>query len=305
MDIYIELGVHLRGPQDHHIQTVHRGAFPVGRSILHGGDLAVVRVVPDGFHGLQIKALDIQQLAEAACLQHIHHIAGDAAQAEGALDLLPQHDILQIFGRGQGCAAGAGLEGKAVLQQAAGLNDPGRRLRHHQTHRVPGDAGGAGNDAAGIADGLHGDHIIHIGLVDGALRQRIGHQIVRDDDHLFGIHGVREGIAQAAAGRSAQLAGAVAHGIRRGGGDKGHINGRLAGNDIGRAAAVGAELHRCGQHAVGNGPAHARRHIIALQVSDHAVFDVVHQRRMAVKQRAGVHIQIPDAGVGQRVQNHI
>ena len=26
---------------------------------------------------------------------------------------------------------------------------------------------------------------------------------------------------------------------------------------------------------------------------------------MAVKQRAGVHIQIPDAGFGQRVQNHI
>ena len=68
---------------------------------------------------------------------------------------------------------------------------------------------------------------------------------------------------------------------------------------------MGAELHRRRQYPVGNGPAHARRHIIALQVSDHAVFDVVHQRRMAVKQRAGVHIQIPDAGFGQRVQNHI
>ena len=305
VDVDVEAQVHLGGAQQHHIQAVHGGALGVGGGIVHGGDLAVVGVLADGLHRLQVKALDVQQLLEAAGVEHIHHVAGDAAQAEGAVDVVPEHDILEELGGSQGCAAGAGLEGEAVLEEAAGLDDPGGGLGHHKAHGIAGDLGGAGDDAGGIADGFHGNHIINIGLVDGALCEGIGHQIVGDDDDLFGVHGVGEGVAQGAAGGSAGLAGAVAHGVGGGSRDKGNIDGSPAGDDVGGAAAVGAELHRRVHDAGGNGPAHARGHVVAAQLGDHAAANVVDQGPVAVKDGGGVDGEVFHAHLGQLLHDHV
>ena len=126
-----------------------------------GGNFPVPGIVPDRGHGVQIKALHIHQLAETAGPEHLHQVAGDTAQGKAAVDLLPEHNLLQRGGSRQGGAAGASLEGEAVLQQARRLDDLGGSVRHHQAHRVPGDPGGAGEDAFGVANGLHLDHVIY------------------------------------------------------------------------------------------------------------------------------------------------
>ena len=270
-----------------------------------GGDFPVTGIGADALHSAQIKALHIQQRLKAAGVEHVHHIAGDAAQAIAALDALFQHDVLQIFGRGQRSAAGTGLEAHAVFQQAGMFDDFGGILSHHQAHRVTGDLGGARNDARRVADALHLHHIIHIGLADGEISQRIRHQVVGDDDHFFGIHGIGKGIAQAAAGRFAVFAGAVAHGVGSGRCHKGHIDGAAALLDVAGASAMGAEGHRFIQHAVGDGPAHHAADVVGFQASDHMVFDMPDEGLMGVEHRGRIHIQVFDPQVGHSVHDHV
>ena len=83
-----------------------------------GGNFPVPGIVPDGGHGVQVKALHVHELAEAPGTEHLHQVAGDAAQGEAAVDVLPEHDFLQGGGGSQRGATGAGLEGEALLQQA-------------------------------------------------------------------------------------------------------------------------------------------------------------------------------------------
>ena len=54
---------------------------------MRGGDLLVARVVTDGFHSLQVEALHIHERFEAALVEHIHKVTGDAAEAKAAMDV--------------------------------------------------------------------------------------------------------------------------------------------------------------------------------------------------------------------------
>ena len=115
MYVYVEVGIDLRCAQQDHVQGVHSSGLRVGAGIAHGGNFRVLRVGADGFHRLQVEALHVDEALEAALIQHVHHVAGDAAAAKAALDAFLQHDLLEELGRCQGSAAGAGLEGEAVL----------------------------------------------------------------------------------------------------------------------------------------------------------------------------------------------
>ena len=118
VDIDVKVCVNFRGAQDDHVQTVHHGAPGAGTCIMVGGNFPVPGIVPDGGHGVQVKALHVHELAEAPGTEHLHQVAGDAAQGEAAVDVLPEHDFLQGGGGSQRGATGAGLEGEALLQQA-------------------------------------------------------------------------------------------------------------------------------------------------------------------------------------------
>ena len=305
VDVDVEVRVDLRGPQDHHVQAVHHRAAHGGAGVMEGGDLLVPGIGAQGLHRLEIKALHVQQGLEAPGPEHVHHISGDASQAEAALHALGEHDVLEEAGRRQGRAAGPGLEGEALLQEPRVLDDPGRVGGHHQPHRVPGDAGGAGDDARRVADGLHLHHIVHIDLGNGPVQQGVGDQAVGDDHHLFGVHGVRRRVAQASAGGLAVLAGAVAHGVRAGGGDEGHVHRRAAAGDVAGPAAVGAELHRPLQQPPGDLPAQAGGHVVGENPGDHVIADVVRQGLVGVKEGAGVHRQIPDAQIRDLLHDHV
>ena len=264
------------------------------------------RVRADGLHGLQVKALHVHQRAEAARVEHVHKIAGDAAGGEGTLNLLLHHHVHQELGRCQGRAARAGLEGEAVLQQTRVSDHIHRTLGHHQTHGIAGDLGGAGHDALGVADGGHLHHVINVNLRDRPAQQRIGHQVVGDHDDLLGVHRVREGVAQASAGGGAELAGAIAHGIGCGCGDEGHVDGRVAQGDVPGTAAVGAEVHRLVHQALGDASAQSGGHVIRIDLAHHAAFDVLLQRGCVhVEDGACVQRQLPDAEVRDLLHHHV
>ena len=68
---------------------------------------------------------------------------------------------------------------------------------------------------------------------------------------------------------------------------------------------MGAELHGGLHDAGGNGAANTGGHIVAAQLGDHAVLDVVDQRLVAVKDRGSVDGQVLDTHQSQFFHDHV
>ena len=83
----VEVPVQLRGPQNHHVQHVHRRAAVPGVGVPVCGDFDVVRVFGDGLHGLEVEGLDVHEFLDIAFLEQVDEVARDAAKAETSLDL--------------------------------------------------------------------------------------------------------------------------------------------------------------------------------------------------------------------------
>ena len=213
MDIYVEIGIDFGSTQHHHIQIGRRRALGVWAGILCRRNLHMFRVLPDGFHCFQVKALHVLNRSKASGFQHSDDIARDAAQRKAALDVLAQHDLLEVFCNGQRSAAGTSLKGEAIFQQTGSIDGLCGEVGNLEGNRVFRHTGRARHDAQRVADSRNIYHIVHIILSDGGVRQRIVHQVVGDDHHFFCLHGVCKGVAQRAAGRRAVLARAVAHRI--------------------------------------------------------------------------------------------
>ena len=130
------------------------------------------------------------------------------------------------------------------MQKAGGSDDLGGGICHHQPHRVPRDPGGAGENALRISDGVHLHHIIHPILGNGPVRQGIGEKGIGEDDNFFGIHGVRYGITQTAAGGGAQLSRGVSPAVGRRNRYKSDIDGSTACGDVRCPRSVRAKFHR-------------------------------------------------------------
>ena len=305
MDVDVKVQVHLGCAQQDDVQVVHACALAADARVLGRGNLHVFGVGANRFNRLQVKALYIQQCLKAALVEHVDHVSGDAAHAVAALDALFEHHLLDVFGGGQGRAARAGLEGEAVLEQAGRLDDLGGVACHLQAHRVAGNLGGTGDDAGRVADLVNLDDVVDINLRDGEADQRVGDQVVGDNDNLLGVHRVGECVADRAAGRRSDLTGAVAHVVGGWGGDEGHVDNRGSLLHVGGSAAVAAEDNRLVHDALRDGLADLRAHVVALDAGDHAVFDVADDRLMHVKDRACVDGQIFDAHLGNLVQHHV
>ena len=305
VDIDVKIRVDLCRAEDGNVERIHDGAFCTGACVLCRADLAVVRIIADGGCRLQIKALHIHQRTEAALVEHIDQIPGNTALRVAAVDLLTEHDLLEIHGRGKCRAAGAGLEREAVTQKPGILDDPRRRLCHDEGNGIARHARGAGHDPRRIADGVDLHDVVHIDLRDRPAGQRIFRQLIGDDDHLFCVHRVRERISKTAAGGSAVLSRAVSHAVGAWRGDKGHIDGGDAQRNIARAAAVRTELDRLVHQAGRDLPADPCGDVVCLHLPHDVVFDVVQKRRVCVKQRTGIHGQIADAHGGDLIHDKI
>ncbi|MPM66097.1 hypothetical protein SDC9_113004 [bioreactor metagenome] len=243
MHVDVEAGVDLGRPQHHRVQRIDRGAPGVRPGIAGGGYFVMPGVVPDRLHRPQIKALHVHQGFEVALLQHIHHIAGDAAQAKTARDTQPFHNGLQVLRHSQRGPAGPRLKGEAVPAQAAGFYHLRGVAGNGKPHRIPGDTRRARHNAPGIADAVHLGYNVHILLADGGGDQRIVLYMVCDQHHLAGKPGVTHRVTQRTAGGGAGNAVGVPHAVSRGGRDEGHIDAHPPGLDGLRPAAVAAEQH--------------------------------------------------------------
>ena len=131
------------------------------------------------------------------------------------------------------------------------------------------------------------------------------HEVVGDDDNLFRAHGVREGIAQGPAGRLADLAGHVAHGVRGRRRDERDVDRGDALEDVRGASAVRAELHRFFEDALGDLRTDAAAHIVGDELGHDAVSDVIRQGQMAVEQRARIDGDILVSHGRNLVQDHV
>lgn len=75
VDIYVEIGIDFGGTQHHHIQIGRRRALGVWAGILCRRNLHMLRVLPDGFHCFQVKALHVLNRGKASGFQHSDDIA--------------------------------------------------------------------------------------------------------------------------------------------------------------------------------------------------------------------------------------
>ena len=273
-DVDIESGVDLQGRQDHKVQLVHKSPL-VGRvGVLAGAHLIVTGRAVDGVHRVQIKILNVDNLAHLSLFQQLHHGAADAADGPAHPDALPVHILLQKQVSRQRGPAHAGLEGEAVLEIGCGGNDLRHVFRHHQVPGILGDPGGGGGNLLRVADGIHHNHRVHVnGLHAGGHIGEV-HQAVGDHDHVTGIPGVCHGVAHAAAVAFAPYAPAVAHAVAGGGGKKGDINMDLSGLDGPGTAPVAADDGGCSQLPGGDHLAYPAADAAGLNARHLALLDV-------------------------------
>ena len=305
MHVDVEIGVDLRCAEDDDVERIDDRALCKRGCVMRCGDLAVARIVPDGFDRLQIKALHVHQRVETALVQHIDEVSRDAAEAEASADLFLQHDVLEIFRRRQRRAARAGLEAEALFEESGRLDDVDRGLRHQKSDGIPCDFRCAGNDALRIADGVHNDHRVHVGFGDRPVAEGIGVELVRDRHDELRVFRVRDRVAQRAACALSELTGQIAHRVTGGRCDERHVDRRSAVFDVGGTSAVRAELHGILHAARGNEAAEPRGHIVREDRRDDAVLNVLLQRRVRVKERACVHGKIADAELCDLIHHHV
>ena len=305
VDVDIERSVDLCRAEHGNIQRVDRRAPAAGAGVLLRRYFAVAGIFADGAYCLQIEALHIQQRPEQSLVQHIDQQASDTALRVAAVNPLLLHDFFQIHCRRQRRAACARLEGKAILEKTGAGNDPRGGLRDGDRDGIARHAGRAGDDSGGVTDGVHGDDIIHVNFRDRPAAERIRHKFIGDNNDLFRVLRVREGVAQRTAGRFSDLARAVAHRVAAWRGDECNVDWGFAACNIARAAAVRPELHGLVHDAPRNGAAKSGGHIVGQQSADRSVFDMLQHRQVHVEQRAGVDRQIADAHGADLLHDHV
>ena len=129
--------------------------------------------------------------------------------------------------------------------------------------------------------------------------------MVADHDHLVGVAAVGDGIAERTAGGRAGYAVCVAHAVAGGRGDERDVDVYAPRINGGGTAAVAAEndglFENTLRYCAGDLPVH----IVGFNAGDHARFDMVDQRIMAVKQGACLQRQIFDAHGRDLGQHHV
>ena len=58
------------------------------------GNFLVARVVADGLHSLQVEALHVHERLKATLVEHVYQVPRNAAQAEAAVDVFLEHNVL-------------------------------------------------------------------------------------------------------------------------------------------------------------------------------------------------------------------
>jgi hypothetical protein len=109
-DVDVEIDVDLGGPQDNAIQLVDGAAAVERIGVERGANLDVVGIDRNRLDSVQVKPLHVQEFPEDAFVHHVHRARRDAAQDEAASHSRLFHHLTNKPCRGEGRAAGTGLE---------------------------------------------------------------------------------------------------------------------------------------------------------------------------------------------------
>jgi len=126
--------------------------------------------------------------------------------------------------------------------------------------------------------------------------------MIRDRDHLTGMVGVGNGVADGAEGRRTGRAADVAETIHSRRGDHGHVYGQLPPVDGPGPAAVRSHDDRFRQGRVQQGLAQRIIDDARVQTRNDAFSDMPDQGSMRRKQRGGGDLEIAQAKSGGRIQ---
>ena len=96
------------------------------------------RVLPEGFGSDLVEGLHVDEALDEAFLVHLHHMRGDAAEGVACVYALLYHALTYVLDSCEGCSAGTGLDGEALLEVTAVDDDLGCGLREQYVPWVLG-----------------------------------------------------------------------------------------------------------------------------------------------------------------------
>ena len=122
---------------------------------------------------------------------------------------------------------------------------------------------------------------------------------------FVGVLRVGHGVAERAADALSVLAVGVAEGVADRHAEEGDVNFQLAAFHEVDAAAVRVDLYRLFENAGGDGVGQFAAQAGGVEFADHAVFDVLNQRRVHAGERAGGDGEVLEAHFGEDFHHHV
>ena len=197
------------------------------------------------------------------------------------------------------------MQREAVVEVAGFGDDFGAAASDEQLARVGGHARCVRTNFRRVANGIHLHDVIDFVLGDAVRRGREGFNRFGEQHDFVGVLRVGHGVAERAADALSVLAVGVAEGVADRHAEEGDVNFQLAGFDEVDAAAVRVDLYRLFENAGGDGVGQFAAQAGGVEFADHAVFDVLNQRRVHAGERAGSDGEVLEAHARQHVHHHV
>ena len=221
------------------------------------------------------------------------------------MNVAATHFVFQETGYRQRCAASPGLHGETFFEVARVDNHIRGAAGNQQFARVSGHTGRARTDFCCIAHAINFDDQINLILFDAGRIVRVRQQLFGEHYHLFCIIGINHCIAERAAAGFAGITVGITEFITGWDAEECHVDVQFAALYQMHATAVGVDLYRFSQQAPGDFFRQRAAQTGGINAGDHALTNMLYQRRMAIAQGTGCQGQIFKAHLRDDVHHHI
>ena len=304
-DVHVEVGVDLERTQDDEVELIDESPLIQRVRVLGGRDLVVLRVLTDRLDGRLIEALRIDDRADVALMQEVDEWLRDAADGEAHLDLALGEERLEEAGRGEGCAAATGLEGKSVAEVRGRGHDAGAVFSHLQLANVLGHANDVARDLRRVTDFVDDADVIDVDHRDGWREVRERHHGVGDGDDVVGVAGIDDAVGQHAAVALAADAAEVTILVRGRRTDKRDVNVDVPFFDGAHAAAVASDDRRGREPAEGYVLADAVTNAGGLDADDRPLFDHLRDAAVRLAERRRADREVAESHLLSGLEHHV
>ena len=156
-----------------------------------------------------------------------------------------------------------------------------------------------------ITNFIHLHDPVDLILTDAGRCIRVGDNFLRQHDDILGEMGIHHGIAQRTAARATGKAVGVAIGIASRDADEGDVDGDFSRLNEGTATTMGMHGNRLLHQTMRNGIGQLAAHAGSVDLPDHAILDMINERRIGGDQRGRCQCQILEAHIGEDLHHHI